>query len=282
LLPGDVEDVRRKEKEELLAGRVASLKDVVEVKFEKDDGKWVCPVTRKELGASIKAVYLVPCGHAFSEVAVRETETAGEKACSVCGQPYDGGVVNILPLEKSVLEALEERIAGLRERGLSHSLKKDKSLKKKKAKKEKDNGAEEMARILADGSLDDKEKLKLLEELSKRKSKTETKADDENSETLDSERKRKFVATDILPAAKFAKITSQPASRSGTSTPVPTGIKNAATASLTAKVLEEQEEKNRRRKAGLNDNLKSLFTSGPRVGHSGDFMTRGFTVPDRR
>ena len=45
---------------------------MVEVKFEieKDDTlkteKWVCPVTGKELGVNVRAVYLVPCGHAVS------------------------------------------------------------------------------------------------------------------------------------------------------------------------------------------------------------------------
>lgn len=63
--------------EEVLGGRVKSLKDVLEVKFEllKDEGeagKWACPISRKELGPGIRSVYLVPCGHAFSESAVKE------------------------------------------------------------------------------------------------------------------------------------------------------------------------------------------------------------------
>lgn len=62
------------------------------------------------------------------------------------------------------------------------------------------------------------------------------------------------------------------------------GIKNGATASLTAKVLEEQEERNKRRKMGLNDNLKSLFSSKGYEGSThkgGDFMTRGFSIPKK-
>ncbi len=58
------------------------------------------------------------------------------------------------------------------------------------------------------------------------------------------------------------------------------GIKNAATASLTAKVLEEEKEKHKRRKLGGNDNLKSLFSSDNGVPKkNGDFMTRGFSIP---
>ena len=56
-------------------------------------------------------------------------------------------------------------------------------------------------------------------------------------------------------------------------------IKNAATASLTAKVLAEEQEKAKRRKLGSNDNLKSLFSTGKTARKDGDFMTRGFSIP---
>ena len=67
-----------------------SLRDVVEVKFNTvedgegagrgevaspRDAKWVCPITNKVLGAGVKAVYLVPCGHAFTESAVKEVSS---------------------------------------------------------------------------------------------------------------------------------------------------------------------------------------------------------------
>lgn len=57
-------------------------------------------------------------------------------------------------------------------------------------------------------------------------------------------------------------------------------IKNADTASLTAKVLAEQEERNKRRKLGANDNVKSMFSNknGMDEKHL-DFMTRGFSIP---
>ena len=88
LLPQDDEALGRSkaDDEEVLGGRVRSLKDVVEVKFEteqdevgKDDRKaspkklkWICPITNKALGPGVRAVYLVPCGHAFLETTVRE------------------------------------------------------------------------------------------------------------------------------------------------------------------------------------------------------------------
>ena len=57
-------------------------------------------------------------------------------------------------------------------------------------------------------------------------------------------------------------------------------IKNADTASLTAKVLAEQEERSKIRKLGANDNVKSLFSNknGMDEKHL-DFMTRGFSIP---
>ena len=57
-------------------------------------------------------------------------------------------------------------------------------------------------------------------------------------------------------------------------------IKNQDTAALTAKVLAEQEERNKRRKLGANDNVKSLFSNknGMDEKHV-DFMTRGFSIP---
>jgi hypothetical protein len=82
------------EQEKVLDGRVKGLKDVVEVKFEVDGAdaevkgtgarreKWVCPITREEMGMNVKAVYLVPCGHAFAGSVVREVD---ERVCVQVG-----------------------------------------------------------------------------------------------------------------------------------------------------------------------------------------------------
>ena len=65
---------------------------------------------------------------------------------------------------------------------------------------------------------------------------------------------------------------------SGTATPIG-GIKNAATASLTARVLADEQERAKRMKVETNENLKSLFSSGKSKNKDGDFMTRGFSIP---
>ena len=239
----------KEEKEAVLQSRVKGLKDVVEVKFteektERGESRQICPITSKELGANTKAVYLVPCGHAFSEVAVKEL---GESVCGVCSEVYgEEGVVNILPMGKDDLERMEERIRRLKEKGLTHSLKKASGAKKRKKdveeKREKDT-----------------------------ESKTGTNGESQANGAVDKAKAR--IAETGVPT---------PQSRSGTSTPA-SGIKNAATASLTARVLDEQEERSKRRKLGLNDNLKSLFSNkdAGREGAIGgaDFMTRGYSIP---
>ena len=59
-----------------------------------------------------------------------------------------------------------------------------------------------------------------------------------------------------------------------------TGIKNAGTASLTAKVLAEEQDRNKRRKMGNNENLKGLFSSSTEHQEKqSDFMTRGYSIP---
>ena len=237
-----------KEKENVLQGRVKGLRDVVEVKFtvtkEGKDEKKICPITSKELGPTTKAVYLVPCGHAFSEVAIREV--AGD-TCVECNEAYTSeNIIPILPLAKEDIERLAARAAKLKETGLTHSLKKAPGGKKRKKHAEADAAPAEARATAANGApegLSEKVKSRLAE----------------NGATT-------------------------PQSRSGTSTPVPSGIKNAATASLTSRVLEEQEERNKRRKLGLNDNLKSLFSStgyNAQEQKGGDFMTRGFSLPKK-
>lgn len=239
-----------KEKEDILLGRVKGLRDVVEVKFtvvkEGKNERKICPITSKELGPSTKAVYLVPCGHVFSEVAIREV--AGE-ACVECNEPYTPeNVIPILPMAKEDIAKLAARAAKLKEAGLTHSLKKAPGSKKRKKNAEADSAA------------------------------TEGKVPEINGKTT-------VEAFSGRTKARLAEDGSgTPQSRSGTSTPVSSGIKNAATASLTAKVLDEQEERNKRRKMVLNDNLKSLFSNtgySAQTHKGGDFMTRGYSLPKK-
>jgi len=211
--------------QEVLEGRVKTLKDVVEVKFEtlKENTKreaesvrlerWVCPVSRKELGPGVKSVYIVPCGHAFAESAVKEVGKI-ENGCLVCNQSYDES--NVIPVnspELKEVERLQERSRNLTERGLTHALKK---LPDRKSKKRK-NGVSEV-----DG-MDDPSKPKK---------------------------------------------------------PKESGIRNAAAAALTAKVIEDERLKHQQRKLDMSDSVKSLFTQKKEelTKTNKDFMSREYSM----
>ncbi|KAH0542822.1 hypothetical protein FGG08_002776 [Glutinoglossum americanum] len=247
LLPADDGTPGRikSDNEEVLEGRVKSIRDVVEVKFEvvgevssvrkggnmQKEEKWVCPIARKELGPGVKAVYLVPCGHAFSEIALKEVLA---ESCLQCNKPFSSeNIIPILPTAPVDIARLATRIKNLKESGLTHSLKKAPGSNKKR-KKNHDGGTEPAIGVTPVAEID----------ITKNASKP---------------------------------VTPQPSS--GTATPR-AGIKNAATASLTAKVLEDEKERIKKRKLGMNDNLKSLFSSGGSVTRKdGDFMTRGYSIP---
>ncbi|CAM1502527.1 Fc.00g045110.m01.CDS01 [Cosmosporella sp. VM-42] len=112
---------------------IKSLRDVAKLKVSKNGDTWLCPISMKELGPSVKTVYLVPCGHVFAEVAMKEIGNA--KACPECGEEFSqDNIITLLPSTEKDIERLEKRIEGLREQGLAHTLKKDKSEKKKKRK----------------------------------------------------------------------------------------------------------------------------------------------------
>jgi len=226
LLTGD-ESIIKEEAEKSTQGAIKTLKDVVEVKFEEEaqDGlernangsvtrKWVCPITNKSLGPGSKAVYLVPCGHAFSGAAI--IEVADEK-CLQCGELYaPNDVIAIVPTSEEDIARLSLRMKTLKEKGLTHSLKKG---KKRKARDVEDTNGEE----------------------------------------------------------KVPGLVSTKKASNGVNTPM---IKNSATASLAAKVLEEQAKK--KRKLDGNANLKSLFSSRDQASNmknSKDFMNRGYSLP---
>ncbi|KAJ5612838.1 hypothetical protein N7510_006032 [Penicillium lagena] len=254
LLPGDDGEgmSSKSDCEEILCGRVKSLRDVVELHFEIDtelsehpsdrvqahrherrEG-WICPITAKPLGPNVKAVYLVPCGHVFAEEAIRQLK--GDK-CLQCNESYtEDNIITILPTKETDKQRLIARGQKLAEQGLTHSLKKAPGSKKRK--------------------------------------------------------KHATAEVSTEPAAETTgstapKTTSASNSRSNTSTLIPNnassnGIKNAATATLTARVLGEENDKKKRRKMmGGNENIDSLFTKKDKDGgvKSADFMTRGFTIP---
>ncbi|KAK5625931.1 hypothetical protein RRF57_001647 [Xylaria bambusicola] len=208
-----VEEKRSQEAAEFARSGIRSLKDVVKLRFNirKDEKRGevrTCPLSMKELGASTRAVYVVPCGHVFTEIVMREllaaedssgADPAPEKRsnCPECSEAFLlRDLVPILPADEADVEKCTVRIEALRSAGLAHNLKKDKSAggkKKRKAAEEEDRKSNE------NGANGDKPAQK--------------------------EKKQKKDRDDI-------------SSR----------INNSVTATLTAKVLAEQDERNKQRK----------------------------------
>ncbi|PNP56570.1 hypothetical protein THARTR1_03266 [Trichoderma harzianum] len=171
---------------------IRSLRDVAKLKFSKTGDKWACPISMKEMGPATKAVYLVPCGHVFAEVAITEIK---EEACPECGEAFtQENVIAILPTAEKDLDRLQKRIEDLQATGLTHTLKKGKSDKKKKRKA---GDAEE------EGDAEKKE---------------------DKAKKNDASRAKKETDSRIK------------------------GINNSMAATLTARVLAEQDERNKRRK----------------------------------
>ncbi|TDZ35248.1 Replication termination factor 2 [Colletotrichum spinosum] len=178
---------------------IKSLRDIVKLKFHQHSTPgsksvvWTCPISLKELGPSVKAVYLVPCGHVFADVAIKEIQ---ESVCPECSESFErGNVIPILSADEGDLKRLAQRIDNLKAAGTSHSLKKDKKAggkKKRKAEGDANEGVEGEAA-----------------------------------------QKRRAVDDAVPRKKKESKIS---------------GINNPMAASLTAKVMAEQEELSKRRK----------------------------------
>lgn len=146
-----------------------------------------------------------------------------------CNEPYaENDIVPILPTLPTDIARLNLRLKTLREKSLTHALKKAPGSKKRKKGTMEANGDS-----------------------------TSTEANGVGK-----------------PSAKESREATP-------TTTTNNGIKNASTASLTRKVLEEQEERNKRRKVMENDNVKSLFSKSknkPDLKASADYMTRGFSI----
>ncbi|RMZ80158.1 hypothetical protein DV737_g3057, partial [Chaetothyriales sp. CBS 132003] len=117
LLPDQVSPIDKAEYGKFIQGRITSLKDVVEVIFETEHDsvaktdRWICPITSKVLGPAVKAVYIVPCGHAFSHEAIKEMQA---EQCSQCGASYQSrDIIPILPSTEAEKTQLQERIASI-------------------------------------------------------------------------------------------------------------------------------------------------------------------------
>ncbi|KAI0105113.1 Rtf2 RING-finger-domain-containing protein [Nemania sp. FL0031] len=78
------EERQSQEAAEFARSGIRSLKDIIKLRFSlrKDEKRGaeirVCPLSMKELGAATRAVYVVPCGHVFAETVMKELLAAEE------------------------------------------------------------------------------------------------------------------------------------------------------------------------------------------------------------
>ena len=218
---------------------IRGLKDVAKLRFttrRDESGRAfpACPLSMKELGPAVRSVYLVPCGHVFAEIAIKESLCGGgsgngngngnskEKAaaaaaaaettpgddkkeenelCPECSTPFlERDIIPILPTEEPEIDRLARRADELKALGLTHTLKKDKSS--------------------SGGSG------------GKKKRKAAAAADEPRGGAQGSD----------------AKTETQKKISNGNGNGISSRINNSATASLTARVLAEQEERNKRRR----------------------------------
>lgn len=165
-----------------------------------------------------------------------------------CNEPYaENDIIPILPTLPTDIARLNLRLKTLREKSLTHALKKAPGSKKRK------KGA-----VAAPSA----------ETTNGTNGVSTTTASQTNGTTQPSSKKK-----ESREATPTTTTTTTPSSNNG--------IKNASTASLTRKVLEEQEQRNKRRKMMENDNVKSLFSHSknkPDLKASADYMTRGFSI----
>ena len=252
---GPTSTAELEQKKETFKDRIRSLRDVVEVKFHtsapSEGSKWVCPVTDKVLGPGTKAIYLVPCGHAFAESLV--ATVPGER-CLQCNETYESeNIIQILPTSESVKDRLIGRLEKLKDQGLTHSL--------KKAPKENGSGSSKKRKKAGPAIPDDDNKTEDI-----------TKA---TTASTSAAAAAAALANNLSNGPKPSVSVTEEREEGGRGG----GIKNKDTAALTSKVLKEQEDRTKKRKlAGGNENVESLFSKKGRDA-SKDFMTRGFSIP---
>ncbi|CAK7265732.1 Replication termination factor 2 [Sporothrix epigloea] len=198
---------------------IRSVRDVVRLKGHtytpcgSDLLRWQCPMTMRDIGLGAESIYLVPCGHVFSELAV---DKFPEKRCVECSAGFEtSDIIPILSTDKDQEDKLRQRIERLRAKGLTHSLKKDKNSTEKKSKK------------------------------SKRKAEAEADADGEKGEGKSKVGMAVAVGKTNPPAKKRREASN---GRAAEANDIFSRINDPMTAALTAKVLAEQEKLQQKRR----------------------------------
>lgn len=98
---------------------IKQLRDLVELHREIESGKWVEPMTGKDIereGSSVEFAYLAECGHISTWEILRSSSS-----CPTCATSYTTPIV-LNPRRAEATTHNSERIKELKEQNLSHSL----------------------------------------------------------------------------------------------------------------------------------------------------------------
>lgn len=118
----DPETQPSQEAAEFARSGIRSLKDVVKLKFSlrRGDEVRICPLSMKELGPGARAVYVVPCGHVFTDIVMRELLAVDQRrdqtsTCIQCGGEFAmRDMVPILPENEADADKCAARMEELR------------------------------------------------------------------------------------------------------------------------------------------------------------------------
>lgn len=120
---------------------IKQLRDVVELHREIESGKWIEPITEKDIereGTSVEFAYLAECGHISTWEILKKSSS-----CPTCATSYTTAVV-LNPRRAEATTHNSERIKELQEQDLSHSLR---PTKRQISRKRRAAGSPEAAKL---------------------------------------------------------------------------------------------------------------------------------------
>lgn len=241
-----VEGARKEDAEAITQGAVKSLKDVVEVKFEMDD-----EATKQANGSAKHEMWKCPI--------TGDKLGPGSKAAYLvpCGHAFSGSAIKEVSGEKCL--TCDTEYASNDIIPILPTASTDIARLSLRAKTVQERGLSHSLKKAGGGK--------------KRKKKDEAAEGQVNGHAKDAMRTSSKNGEDSHATPAVKDVAESDGSHR---------INNASTASLTAKVLHEQEQAKKRRLE--NDNVRSLFSnrdpSKPYEKNS-DFMTRGFSMPSK-
>jgi len=150
---------------ERICAHIESFKDLVDLKLADNPGyvasasgasalttgtkgdevlvpMWACPITMREMNGKYPFLYLSPCGHVFSDQALKQVPS---QSCLVCSTPFTiDDTIPINPTEQADIDRLQARMERIsRDRETAEAEKRERKRRDKEAKKAAKEGGKE-------------------------------------------------------------------------------------------------------------------------------------------